>query len=192
MRTIFVICFILSSVLSIAADTNTVYVTDDGMLVAQNHSGGFRLNQRKVEAAKKLAECLPASEFPGGNWGSVNGGFQLSLRFETNVFAPGFPVVGIILLRNVTNCVLTYHAVGIQGRGGPIQLVVTDADGKSVPLKSDEINVISVRDVRLFPGTQQKFYERIDSIYNLPTNGIINIEAALKDIQSVKVPIKLQ
>ena len=182
-----------------AADTNTVFPIDDGMLVAQNAKGEVKLNRVKIEAAKKLRECLPASEFPEGNWGTVTEGFQLSLRFETNDFTTGTPIAATIILRNVTNSVLNYRAVGILGGTSPIPVVVTYTNGSSVPLKSDDIAVVSVRNVKLFPGTEQKFHERIDSLFNLPTNGLVNVHAELKlerpnniEIQSASVSITIR
>ena len=161
-------------------ETNLTYVIDDGMLVAQNAKGEFKLNKSKVEAAKSMQECLPASEFPEGNWGDVCAGFQLSLRFETNVFVSGVPINAALILRNVTNTVLSYQATGILGRSSPIAVVVTDTNGANLPLKSDNIAVISTRNIKLFPGTEHKFNEQIDALYNFPTNGLVNAYATLK------------
>lgn len=199
MKTFVIVFLSLVGFLVSAADTNTFYVTDDGMLVMQNSKGEIKLNRLKVEAAKKLKESLPASEFPEGNWGNVAAGFQLSLRFETNLFASGSPIVATILLRNVTNCVLTYHAADILGRSSPIPVIMIGDKGERVPLKTEEITVISARDVKLFPGTQQKLHERIDATYDLPTNGMVKAYAMLKEerpsqieVESAQVPIEIR
>jgi hypothetical protein len=179
-----------------AEDTNTVYPIDDGMLVTQNSKGQIKFDQSKVETAKQLGECLPVSEFPEGNWGAISGGFQVSLRFETNKFTAGSSILASVIVRNVTNAVLTYRSVGILGRTSPISIVLTDASGASLPPKPTDITVVSLRDVKLFPGTEQKFHERIDNLYNLPTNCLMNACAQLQagtgntvQVQSAMVPI---
>ena len=199
MKSYLLFFFVSACYIATAADTNVVYPIDDGMLVAQNAKGEIKLNRMKFEAAKKMKECLPASENPEGNWGVITGGFQLSLTFETNTFSAGSSVKATIILRNVTNSILRYSAVGILGRTSPVSVVVTDKSGKPLTPKLEDIAVISLREVKLFPGTEQKFHERIDNLYSLPTNGLINAYAELKigrpdnlAIQSAKVLIAIQ
>ena len=189
----------LACVLVGAADTNIFYVTDDGLLIGQNHSGGFKMNPIKVEEAKKLKESLPATAFPEGNWGNAQGGFQLSIRFEKQTYVYGEPIIATILVRNVTNQVLTYNIINVAGQDSPIGIIVTDSKGKLVPQKSDEINIISSHEIKLFPGTQHKYQEQFDTMFNLQTNNIIVVSAAFKiacphciEIQSAKVPIKIK
>jgi len=56
----------------------------------------------------KSKDSLPAELYSEANWGAPAAGFQLSLRFQTNVFAIGQPINETILLRNVTSNDLVY------------------------------------------------------------------------------------
>lgn len=182
-----------------AFDTNTVYPIDDGTLVMQNAKGEIELNQQKLENAKRVKECFPASEFPEGNWGAIAEGLQLSLRFETNEFISGSPIPAIIIIRNVTNSIQTYHAFKLLGRTSPVSVVVTDINGTNLSLKSENLTVVASRNIRLFPGTEQKFSERIDNLYNFSTNGPVNVFAMLRighrgsvELKSGKVSILIR
>jgi hypothetical protein len=198
MKTYLILLFLLTGLSCKAADTNLVYVTDDGFVVGVSHAGTFRLNPQKVESSKTNKECLPAYMFTEGNWGKPQGGFQLSLRFAKNSFSSNSTIQAIMLLRNVTNQVLTYSAVDVQGQASPIGFVVSDATGKAIIPKSDEITIISRRDLKLYPGTQRRFTEQLDNIYNLPSGCPINVKADLMvdcpacfDIQSAEVVIEI-
>jgi hypothetical protein len=189
---------LLVDLLAGAADTNALYVTDDGFVVGQSRNGELRLNPKKVEEAKKSKESLPAEEFPEGNWGNAQNGFQLSVRFEKQTFTLEEPITAIILLRNVTNQTLIYNVSDVVGRCSPIGLVVIDENGKPAAFKSDEIDVVSSHARNVFPKTQQKFKERLDSVYALQTNTLYMVSASVKvacphcvEIQSAQASIKI-
>jgi hypothetical protein len=142
---------------------------------------------------------MPAELFPEGNWGAPQNGFQLSIRFEKQNYVSGEPVVATILLRNVTNSLVKYTAMTMTSQSSPIGLIVADEKGKLTPVNSDDVIVSSVRDVTLYPGTQNKFEERLDTMYNLQTNQNFTVNASLVvgwphrvEIQSAKVSIKIE
>ena len=58
--------------------------------------------QVETERARNLSECLPAELDPGGHWGPISDGAQLSARLTTNVFAAGQPITLSLILRNTT------------------------------------------------------------------------------------------
>jgi hypothetical protein len=53
--------------------------------------------------------------------------------------------------------------------------------------------------MKLYPGTQRKYQEQLDSVYDLPTNGTVTVNACLTvgrphrvEVQSAKVSIKIE
>jgi hypothetical protein len=177
-----------------ATDTNTIYVTDEGFL-SINYS-------EKVKEARESKESLPAEDFPEGNWGAITNGFQLSLRFDKQVFTNGEPMFANILLRNTTNQIRTYTVSlsSVANRSEPIGLSVFSETGAGIsPTSASDDNVIvSTRGRSLIPKTQHKYTERLDKIYDFKTNGSYFAQAALTvfcpnriTITSAKVPIKI-
>jgi len=152
-----------------AADTNRLFLTDDGFL-SVNHA-------KKVEDAKQSKESLPADQFPEGNWGVTTNGFQLSLRFEKTAFAAGEPIVAILLLRNVTNNVVKYNVSSVAGQDGPIGFVVSNSAGIIKPIPAESVDVISSRGGVLAPNTQHKYLERLDKRFDLKKSGSYTVYA---------------
>ena len=182
---------------SVDAETNLLYITDDGFLI-HVRDGQIKMNPQKIEEAKKTRECLSASEFPEGNWGNIQSGFQLSLRLEKESFTNNEPIIATILLRNVTNQVLTFPLINEPGKDGPINLTAVDSKGNMLPVGSDEITIISSHDEKLFPGTQKKFVERLGQV-KLETNETFSVYASITvscpkcvEVKSAKVPIKIE
>ncbi len=165
--------FVLICFSAKAENTNALFVTDDGFLVGQDKAGEIRLNPEKVAQAKRQTECLPANAFPEGNWGEVQSGFQLSMRFETNTFVTGQPITAILLLRNVTNTVLTYNVAYVAGHDGPIALIATDSNGLPLSTKSQEFTVVSAHERKLYPNTQHKYQNNLDARYDLRSNVVV-------------------
>jgi hypothetical protein len=173
-----------------ANETNNLFITDDGFLSIHR--------TQLFEEAKKTKESLPANEFPEGNWGLAQDGFQLSLRFEKPEFTNSEPITAILLLRNVTNHVVTYLCVSEAGNDGPIRFMVTSDSGKTIAANSpDAMTIVSASHCNLVPNTQQRFLESLNKEYNL-TNGIYYVKAHLRvacpgcvEVQSAKVPVKI-
>lgn len=154
-----------------AAETNDVYVTDDGFLSIR-HSD-------KLEEAKKSNESLPAERFPEGNWGAITNGFQLSLRFEKKVFTNGEPIRAIMLLRNTTTNRLLAYTAAFSPTRGPIGLKVLSESGGVIPPISNEIDTISSRGRSLSPRTQHKYVEYVERTFAVQTNGNYKVRARL-------------
>ena len=196
MKKILFMVFLSYSVFVRGAETN-LFVTDDGFLIWDYHNQ-IKMNPQKVEEAKKSRESLPAAQYPEGNWGSAQGGFQLSIRFEKTSFTNSEPIVATILLRNVTNQILNYPVINEFGKDGPINLAMIDNKGSVLPSGSDDIAIISQHDSQLYPGTQKKFIERLSN-EAVGTNTSFSVYANLTvscphcvQVKSANVPIKIE
>ena len=85
------------------------YPTDDGLLAEYDPVSQKRfIPPEAFEAARLRPECQPAERDPAGNWGERVDGFQISLRFATNVFIAGDSIVADLYLRNVSSRNLQY------------------------------------------------------------------------------------
>lgn len=193
MRIVFLVLLLSALARGVKSEqTNELFLTDDRLLHLPY--------AEKLATARRSKESLPAAEFPEGNWGTVTNGFQLSLRFETNVLASGGCINAIVLLRNVTNSVLCYQVPSVAGRDGPIGFVVFRSGENIIkPLPSDEISVISSREVNLFPKTQHKYIERLDKRFDLKKPGQYTVFArfgvgrsARLEIRSAKTQIEVK
>ena len=158
-----------------AAETNTIYVTDEGGLFLESDARGRYMDPAKVEAARKMRECLPAADFPEGNWGQTNGGFQLSLRLNKTSYTNDEPIVATLLLRNVTNCLQMSCVTPLVPFDGPIRMRVTSDAGVVIPEKAVEV-VVGPGIGAVFPGTQRKYVEHLNRAYAL-TNGTYTAQA---------------
>jgi hypothetical protein len=164
-----------------ADNSNGVYVVDDGHLMEYHINNQFMISPELIAAAKTNKECLPAQDFPAGNWGAVESGYQLSLRFEKPIFTNGEPIEAIVLLRNVTNNAfyLQYdqHPVGYSD--GPIGFCVERYGGGAVPQHVYSMPPIQSMDGNtrwLVSSTQAKYLERLDQRFAL-TNGTYTVQA---------------
>jgi hypothetical protein len=191
MRILFYLpAFLVSCSCLCADETNRLFLTDDGFLPIHR-------SQLLLEA-KNTKESLPVNQFPEGNWGLVQDGFQLSLRFDRPKYTNDEPVVAIILIRNVTSNVITYMFSSVAGKDGPVRFELFSDSKKPIPTNSsDVILVVSAFHSDVFPGTQIKYLERLDKEFNL-TNGTYFVQAQLKvacpscvDVESAMVPITI-
>jgi hypothetical protein len=186
-----------------AEDTNTYYITDDGSWMLSGHQGTILTDPVALAEAKKQRECLPADEFPEGNWGEIRDGMQLSMRFETNYFALGQPIKAILLIRNVTNVLSHYWIAYFSYTSeppydGPIRFVTTDSNGTPLSIKPRDTSDVSSRKKAMLPKTQHKYVERLDSYYNLQSNTVYFVAAEiytgnrkLTMLKSAKVAIRI-
>jgi len=215
MKNIIILTILLFSVLPCKAETNQMYATTVtgvcGILTSRMMENDFfkklALNQRltnaifqnflrqppylnygmpspeQIEEAKKNPESLPAKDFPQGNWGAEANGFQLSCRFEKTTFTNGEPITTTILVRNVSTNYLSYLLPSLE----PASFVVSTEQGKTIP----EIRGrVSLRPMGIFPETQHKYNERLDSRYSL-TNGTYLVNAYLCGAESGKTKITI-
>lgn len=152
------------------------------------------MDSNKVEAAKAMRECLPAEDFPEGNWGKVQAGMQMSLRFDKQVYKDGEPIVAILLLRNVTNQPVQHSALaaGYGYADGPVEFEVAKSDGKSISQ-----NLCVTGNLTGMPSefaqdvagqTEIKLMERLDKRFNL-SNGTYFVQANIQVGDLVSKPI---
>jgi len=163
--------FLACQIFAKAGETNVFYINDGG-----HEEFSYSKN---IQMAKTAQESLPAKDFPEGNWGAVQDGFQLSMRFEKKIFTNGEPIVVTLLLRNVTNSDvrLSYSHLPVGYSDGPIGFQIISAAGTGMTQHKYELDgVINGALPTLFPGTQAKFSERLDKRFDL-TNGIYSVRA---------------
>ena len=171
---------LLGNFLTIADETNLFYITDDTHLF---DPAGMRenMNPKKIEVAKTMRECLPAKDFPEGNWGDVQGGYQMSLRFGKSVFTNSESIMAILLLRNVTNNTVLYDALPVGYSDGPIGFEVTDSNGRNISQHLYTVGHIEGNQfvAGVVPLAQVKFLERLDKRFDL-TNDSYSVQANVR------------
>jgi hypothetical protein len=153
--------------------TNNCYITDDGLIGAYT---GFVL-AKHLEKATNTRECLPAKDFPEGNWGEPKHGYQLSLRFIKTTFTNGEPVMATILVRNLTNVWLDFHALEIQ-MGGPASFSVTNSRGETMQVTPYSPGILSSTSFSppIAAHTQRKYEECLSNGFVL-TNDTYRVQA---------------
>jgi hypothetical protein len=163
-----------------------LFLTEAGIrpLFWYTRSGERLVEIRTIEAARGSKESRPASEDPEGHWGQATNGFQLSLRFEKEVYTNGEPVLATMLVRNVSNVQLQYLF--------PARVAATK-DGSRLKRK-DDIGVARRGPARLlYPQTQARDQENLNQVYDL-TPGEYKFWAAcdkwLPSSGTVKVKIR--
>jgi hypothetical protein len=123
-------------------------------------------------------EGRPAVQDPDGHWGPPTEGFQLSVRFLTNTFLVGDPIVAYAYLRNVTNTYLDY-IVGWGPKASPAcDVVISDAHGQELPCKKlFNTLIISARSRHVQPLMQHRYWVRLDNIVDLRSPGEYAVRA---------------
>lgn len=166
----------------IAGETNKLFVTVD------------LWDRRIPNGTGDTNECLPADQFPEGNWGVATNGIQLSLRVDKTDYTNGETVLATILIRNVSNTIAPYHSTMVADRDGPVRFNVLSKDNHRVePVQWGAVEGLSA-DVP--PGCQRRFVERFDKDYRL-TNGTFFVQAYVYVgpgrvyAESAEVPIKI-
>lgn len=151
-----------------------LFLTDDGFVFWYKSSqpGQRFVSVAKIEEAAKSPESRPAEQDPEGNWGNVVGGIQVSLRLQSSTFTNGEPVRVTMLVRNVTNRVITHYwpHVVISKNGKPLER----NGGAGV-----DITAIPLADV--FPQTQHKYVRTLNKDYDLSENGEYTLQAVCKE-----------
>lgn len=164
------------------ATTNTiptnVFLTDTGR-VFWYQRGERLVPTSKIQEALKSNESLPANQDPGGHWGKVVDGLQLSLRFDTQQFTNGEPVSATILMRNVSTNQLTYITDTMTLQPAPINVVVWRDNERLKLITAGKHTFIegTARRASLFPQTQHKYSVRLDKYYDFSHPGDYKVQA---------------
>lgn len=176
-------CLLLASTLVVmGADTNELYLTVDSYTHFIYTENSEKIHHDMLLAeAKKTRESLPATYFPEGNWGNMEGGFQLSLRFTKQIYTNNEPIAAILLLRNVTNQVNDRY-VYFPWAGncdGPAVFYVSSGSGEIISGRSTDPRGMDAHG-RSAPdlGCQHKYFEHLNEGYDL-TNGTYNVQAMM-------------
>jgi hypothetical protein len=167
----------------LCAETNRFYITDE----RRTSHDETPFSPEQIETAKYAKESQPADQDPGGHWGPVQEGFQLSLRFEKASFTNGQPVIACLILRNVSDGRLRFSA-SYYGPEDDIRLVLMRdqerVSGKDEPkpgasfaerLKGTHQG--SSGSWPLEAGTQRKFFLTLSKTFDLATNGEYVVQA---------------
>jgi hypothetical protein len=154
MKTIIAVAVILTFFGNIRAqDTNTIFLTVD----SKAYFGEGAISNAYVgqaEAATGLPESRPSELDPEGHWGGAVGGFQMSIRFSTNRFEVGVPIVATVLIRNAgTNAIIL-----MAPHSSSIEFLATDIYGKSLlAMGTSKVTVSGPTSLRI-PGHRQIRY----------------------------------
>jgi hypothetical protein len=210
--------FLPLSALTEAAETNELFVTEKYTGTIYVGRSVKEHQDQLLELAKTNRECLPAQDFPEGNWGEPYCGFQLSLRFEKNTYTNGEQIIAILLVRNITNNFVNYSSSSCAPEDGPVGLLVTTDKGQTVtpPATPPPIIMPAISSGNnggsIPPHTQHKYLERLNSRYILTTGNYLvrasldysfvakrtpegkplKLEWKLNQITSASVPIKIE
>ncbi len=188
MKALVLICLIaaVSTATGFPADTNNLFLTDDGLLF-QGFGSDRSPDPEKVKAARLLKECRPAAQDPEGNWGSVSEGFQMSLRFEKDSFEAGEPIPATIIIRNVAQQFLWYPDYSPKRLN--IKLFVINGEKKLIPRRDEpkgeltfqerlKYAITSVDRMPVYAGTQRKHVLDLNELFDLSTAGTYVIYAS--------------
>jgi hypothetical protein len=126
---IFLSLLLMCQLAAVAGDLHDIFPTDDGKLFIYS-SKESHLDPKKIAAAAKDRESLPALKFPEGNWGDAINGCQLSLRFEKSRYASNERINAIILIRNTTNYIISFMENDMIVRDGFDLFQITTSTGE--------------------------------------------------------------
>jgi hypothetical protein len=118
--------FLITSVITAAQTTFAGYGTNSFFVPAED-----MWSPEKIEEAKTNAECQPSEKDPAGHWSPIFYGYQLSVRFNRNVFHTNEPVIAIIIFRNAGTNAL--HNFTPYGGDLDFKIVVKDENGNELP-----------------------------------------------------------
>ena len=137
-----------------------VFLTDRSLgdtLFLLDASGRVVVPTNAVAAALKAPESRSAENDPEGHWGPIVAGWQLSLRLSTNTFAPGQPLSGTVLLRNVTDNEKEYYYVATEREAFPVTWVKEDIKATNRIVAPQPEGLISPHGFAFHPRSQRRF-----------------------------------
>jgi len=151
-----------------AQTTNVIptnlFITDDGLVFWYKSTGERVIHIFTIKHARDSRESQPADKDPEDNWGSATNGFQLSLRFEKNIFTNGEPMIATMLMRNISSQPQQYFR--------PTRIIAMK-DGQQLSPKNDTdlIKITMSPEMTIYPQTQHKYQVDLSQEYDLSTNG---------------------
>jgi hypothetical protein len=147
------------------------YVTDT------EDVGGGHLVERKADPAVK--DWLPEEVDPDGVWSSPVDGLRISLRFRTNLFRAGRPLLAYIFIRNAgSEARLQPIFLHNGSAAGAADLDVLGPQGTNPPIIAPlYLPSPKIAEWALQPGEERRFLVRLDSIYDLRAPGRYKIRA---------------
>jgi hypothetical protein len=188
--------------------TNVLYVTDDGHIYLETVKKRW-INPRYIVEAKTNRESWPAKDFPEGNWGELDNGIQVSLRFGKQIYTNQEPIKAIVLVRNTTNGGFIFDDSNDVAPGMVNFLAYTESNvfvtqkprNPDPRMPSGRVNVVGA-------GLQIKHVDSLNRTYDLP-NGNYLVQASItayyagqtnttfpnglpREIKSAKVPITIR
>ncbi len=131
----------------------------------------------KRPSGKYAQEKLPPEKDPGGNWGPLTNGIQMSARLYITNFAVGDPVPAVILWRNAGGKTMDFSLDSRENYRFDLYL---RRNGKVLEPRIPRFRpggYGSMSDGEIEPGTQFKETERLDEIFDLSVPGVYNLEA---------------
>jgi hypothetical protein len=136
-----------------AADTNEIFLPLD-LAIHSSKASAASSYEQQVHAAMPLPESRPAALDPGGHWGNVVSGLQMSVRLDKKESPVGQPVTVTVIVRNVTtNAIKLFSPTRAS-----IGLVVKDSNDVEIPTPQREVSVFGPMEV-LLPGHRQIRYQ---------------------------------
>ena len=121
-------------------------------------------------------ESRPAEQDSEGHWGTAVEGFKLSLRFATDTFVVGDPIVAYPHLRNVTNRSLEY-VLGLDLQASPAcDLTVRDSHGQQLAYKKRFGGIGGARTSHVQPFMQHRYWARLDDAVDMRKPGEYTVQ----------------
>ena len=153
---------------SVIHPTSGFYVIEDGSIYI-GASGQGQIDPQKLEEAKTNCESWPAKDFPGGNWGELTNGFQVSLRFDKQIYTDKEPVQSIVLVRNITNRNIVFYDSN-EASLAAINYLVYDESGQFMAPKPKYIGQrISSGGMNVIRAERQlRYVDNLNEAYDLP------------------------
>jgi hypothetical protein len=132
--------------------------------------------------AVRNGECRPANFDPDGHWGALAGGFQMSVRTQTNVFTSDSPVPVTVNFRNTTTNSLTM--LENQSRAA-LLLIVEDESGHALPVVPQKYDDTGFYLKPLAAKTQARYVYNLNEFYKFhPGSYKITAKKTITDYSS--------
>lgn len=189
--------------------TNIIYVTDNGHIYLETLKKRW-IDPRYIAEAKTNRESWPANAFPEGNWGELDNGIQVSLRFDKQIYTNQEPINAIVLVRNTTNRGFVFYDSNDVAPGTVNFLAYTESNQLVAQKPRNYIGLRysngGMNGIRA--GLQLKYVDFLNRTYDL-TNGNYLVQASITayrtngtnttipygvpyEIKSAKVPITIR